>query len=313
MIYIASMFNKPFLIRTLAMRNSVIKFMPVEVQFLFLFTDKKSGNMITALNFPDTKNFSINNLHDKELVESRKDKTNSEFAWVAKVSFMKYLFDQPWIKQGDVVAWIDSDIMLYRSLLPLIEKMSASYSIALMPHYFPKEKESLNNKIGRYNAGMFMFKVDENSKQAFADWRKQCIEWCYYRFEDGKLGDQMYLNAWPAKYKGVYEVPEKGVDIGPWRVKSYKITNPNDENFLIDEDPLVCFHFHGFKFYLENNKIKPVPITVHHKKIYSIYTREIEKAWKEVVAIDKDWKYEFSEKPNILRLIKQRLHKLILG
>jgi hypothetical protein len=123
----------------------------------------------------------------------------------------------------------------------------------------------------------------------------------------------MYLNLWPKKYRGIYEIPDKGVDIGPWRVKSHKITNPNDENFLIDNDPLVCFHFHGFKFYLENNKVKPVPITVHHIKIYSVYTREIENAWREVSAIDKGWKYEFSEKPSTLRLIKQRFHKLFLN
>jgi hypothetical protein len=312
MIYIASMFNKPFLVRTLAMRNSALRLMP-GVKFLFMYTDQESGDMIKSLNYPDTHAIAVEDLKDDELMEAGKDKTKSEFAWMAKVAFMKYLFDQPWVKEGDVVAWVDSDILFYSSLKPTIDKMLGGYSIALMPHYFPKEKEYLNNKIGKYNAGMFIFKVDENSRLAFSDWRKQCIEWCYMRYEEGRLGDQMYLNPWTTKYKGVYEVPTKGVDIGPWRVKTHKIERTGNEQFTIDGDPLVCFHFHGYKFYAENNKVKPFPITVGHRAIYSIYTREIENAWREVQKIDGNWNYEFSPKPNALRLLKQRLHKLVLG
>ena len=35
-------------------------------------------------------------------------------------------------------------------------------------------------------------------------WTNQCLEWCYYKLEDGKMGDQKFLDEWPKLYKSCH-------------------------------------------------------------------------------------------------------------
>ena len=77
-------------------------------------------------------------------------------------------------------------------------------------------------------------------------WQERCIEWCYERNENGKYGDQGYLNEWPERFQRVHVVQHKGANVAPWNVANFAVTC-RDEHLMVDEAPLLFFHFHGFK------------------------------------------------------------------
>src|SRR3989338_5387822 len=128
------------------------------------------------------------------------------------------------VGKGDLLVFIDPDFLFYNSPESLFEKVYKSGSITITPHRFPKHRESEKKTKGIYNAGIVFFKNDEYAKKCLEEWRLQCIEWCYLRFEDGKIGDQGYLSDWPKKYKGVYELEDKEVNLSNWNIENYEIT-----------------------------------------------------------------------------------------
>ena len=57
----------------------------------------------------------------------------------------------------------------------------------------------------------------------FNSWRKQCLEWCFYKLEDGKMGDQKYLDEWPDQYASCHIIENMGAGIAPWNYSQYEI------------------------------------------------------------------------------------------
>ena len=77
-------------------------------------------------------------------------------------------------------------------------------------------------------------------------WRKQCIEWCYDRLENGKFADQKYLEQWPKKFKGVHILQHKGAGLAPWNWSQYNLKVDNGK-LTVDNQKLIFYHFQGFR------------------------------------------------------------------
>jgi hypothetical protein len=52
-------------------------------------------------------------------------------------------------------------------------------------------------------------------------WRDRCLEWCFNRFEDGKFGDQKYLDDWTDRFEGIHVLKHLGGGLAPWNVQQY--------------------------------------------------------------------------------------------
>ena len=74
-------------------------------------------------------------------------------------------------------------------------------------------------------------------------WEERCIEWCYGRFEDGKFGDQKYLDDWPERfYDAVHVLGNKELALAPWNA----IRFPYGKS--------IFYHFHGVRI-ISNNTL----------------------------------------------------------
>lgn len=306
-IHLSTIFDSNYLIKAITLYKSALEYVP-DCQFSFLCLDDESKKILDELKLPNLQTNIISDLKNIELEKVRQSRTRGEFAFTAKSNYLAYLIKTTEYSFGDIIIWADADILFYSSAKQLINEVLRGHSIIRTSHKFKTDKEYLNEKVGKYNAGMIFFKIDENSKQCIQEWSKQCIDWCFHRLEDGKLGDQMYLNDWHNKYKGVYDLPHKGVNTGTWNINNYKVTNVANR-FYLDNEILICYHFHGIKTSLHRNRIKIYPISIYHKDIYNVYTKALYQALKLVQTIRPSFDKGFDPRLGILKTLKQNLQR----
>jgi hypothetical protein len=99
-----------------------------------------------------------------------------------------------------------------------------------------------------------VFKNDEKGKLVLKWWRDRCIEWCYARHEDGKFGDQKYLDDWLTRFEGVHSLQNLGGGVAPWNLEQYEFVNENGRLKGIEltsgnKFDLIFYHFHSLKLY----------------------------------------------------------------
>ena len=103
-------------------------------------------------------------------------------------------------------------------------------------------------------------------------WQDACIDWCYARLEDGKFGDQKYLDDWVSRFDGMHELQNLGGGLAPWNIQQY--------NLQIDKHfDLIFYHFHGYKV-LENETVEMGSYILDLNDInilYKPYTKHLQK------------------------------------
>jgi hypothetical protein len=98
-------------------------------------------------------------------------------------------------------------------------------------------------------------------------WQERCIEWCFDRVEDGKLGDQKYLDDWPGRFpESVHVLAQIDVLLAPWNARRFPYSRA------------IAWHFQGFRL-LGNDRALlhrgySVPDVVD-RMIYAPYMKEL--------------------------------------
>jgi hypothetical protein len=67
-------------------------------------------------------------------------------------------------------------------------------------------------------------------------WEEKCLDWCYCRGEDGKFGDQKYIDLWPVLFEdSVHILKDKELTLAPWSATRFPYGNS------------VFYHFQGLR------------------------------------------------------------------
>jgi hypothetical protein len=147
---------------------------------------------------------------------------------------------------GDIVTYLDADLMFYSSPAPIFEAI-ANASIGLVGHRFHWWAKRLE-KYGRFNVGWVSFRADATGLEAARWWRNSCIEWCYGCVDGDRFADQKYLDHIFLRFPNVIEVTHPGANVGPWNICRHAIAQGPEGTFVVDgKFPLIFFHFSGLK------------------------------------------------------------------
>lgn len=142
-------------------------------------------------------------------------------------------------------------LLFYSPVQPLFDEIGDA-SISIIEHRFTPRLQHLEVN-GRFCVEWVSLRRDEEGMACLARWREQCVEWCYYRLEDARMGDQKYLDAWPARYPSTHILQHPGAGIAPWNYAQYSFERLADGALSVDGAPLIFYHFHQFQL-LNNDK-----------------------------------------------------------
>ena len=90
-----------------------------------------------------------------------------------------------------------------------------------------------------------LYRNDETGKRCLEKWRRQCIEWCYDFYENGKYADQKYLDAWPEEFGAISLNAASGAGVAPWNCFKYQFIFTNKPK--INGTDLISYHYQGTK------------------------------------------------------------------
>jgi hypothetical protein len=261
--------------------------------------DDLAYDLLGRIDLPQLDRVQVAELEefDKELLAVKEDRTPIEYCWTSTPALPLYMFAKR--PEIDLVTYIDADLLFFRDAEPLFDELGDD-SIAITPHRFSPEY-SYQAENGIYCVQWVGFRRDARGLEGLQWWHDRCIEWCYYRLEDGKLGDQKYLDDWPERFAGVCVINNKGGGLAPWNISQYRLEKRGD-SVLVDEDELVFFHYHRVKVGMNGRHDWRPPgykITPRQRRIvYDPYVRLLDEALAQICAVEPGFDAGLEEIPS---------------
>jgi len=176
------------------------------------------------------------------LLVARQNRTRVEYYFTCTPSLPLYVLDSD--SSVSEITYLDSDMCFFGDPCEIFDEIAAA-SVAITPHRFSPWLVK-SEKYGLFNVGWLTFRRDKEGLDCLGLWQRQCLDWCYDRLEDGKYGDQKYLDAWPYLYPNLRVINHPGVNAAIWNIGTAHWGMEGDM-FLINSKKLVLFHFHGVK------------------------------------------------------------------
>ena len=208
-----------------------------------LCLDDVSSDILNSLQIEGCICIPLSLVESDTVLAAKSNRNTAEYCWTLSSCFTAWLMDNR--PEVDLITYLDADLMFFSSPEPLFEELKKA-SIGIMEHRFIPRLQHLEAK-GRFCVEWVSFRRDVQGLACLYRWRDQCLEWCYDRLEEGRMGDQKYLDAWPQDYPGTCVLQHVGAGVAPWNYSNYVYRLTADGFIFVDEVPLIFFHFHQFQ------------------------------------------------------------------
>lgn len=236
-------FDRNYLIKGLALISSLIRHEPAQFTLYVVCLDELTRVILDRLDIANVITVPLHEIEygDEQLARARRDRSLVEYYWTMTPTIILRLLDR--VPKEDVLTYLDADLFFYSSPDPIFSEF-AEKSVLIHKHRFTPSLQWMD-KHGIYNVGLLCFRNDDLGRIALKWWRERCNEWCYARIEDGKFGDQLYLNDWPERFGGVHVLEHVGAGVGPWNHEQYHYSLDTNGRPNVDKLPLIFYHFHA--------------------------------------------------------------------
>lgn len=207
--------------------------------------DKDSYDKLKSLNLDMMTVELVDDFETPDLLAVKPTRNKAEYCWTCGPATAWHFLNK---YQLPSITYIDSDLFFLNDPKVVFDEIGEK-SIAVTEHNNIDSSMS-----GRFCVQFNYFKNDEEGRTALKWWRDSCVEWCFDRYENGKYGDQRYVDQFPQRYKSLCIVRNLGAGIGPWNMNRYNFTD-HTLQFEGREYDFVFFHMHGIKSEFKDDKL----------------------------------------------------------
>lgn len=267
MEHYVTLFDSLFLPQGLALHMSMERHAG-EYTLWILCVDDEANGILTKLNLTNVRLLQLSNLETKELKRVRPTRTKGEYCWTLTPYAPRFVFEASPALQR--VTYLDADMWFRRNPAPIFREFDASGKHVLITDhaYAPEYDQSATS--GQFCV-QFMTFTRAGGEVVRKWWEERCIEWCYGRFEDGKFGDQKYLDDWPERFADrVHVLQNKEWVLAPWNATRYPYSNS------------ILWHFNGARIVTKSNNLRgivcgnyPIPVMTR-KYVYEKYLVDLQ-------------------------------------
>ena len=241
-----TLFDVNYLPRGLVLYRSLERHCP-DFRLRVFCMDRRTKEVLDRLSLPRLTAIGLEELeaHDAELLAVKPTRTQVEYCWTATPAVCTYALETE--PNLEAITYLDADLMFFRDPEPIWQELGDD-SVLIVPHRYAPQWQPHEETSGTYNVEFMTFRRDARGLEALHWWRDRCLEWCYFRVEDGKMGDQKYLDDWPDRFAGVHVLQNPGGGLAPWNVERYELARRNG-SVLVDDCELVFYHYHSLRLY----------------------------------------------------------------
>ena len=231
--------------------------------------DDEAYRTLNKLNLENVNLLTLSSIENEDLKKIKSTRDRREYCWTLSPFAPRFVFERaPDISR---VTYIDADLWFRKSPRIIFEEFESSGKKVLITDHGYSPRHDYSAVSGQFCVQFMVFKRDAEEIRSW--WEARCLEWCYCRGEDGKFGDQKYIEMWPILFKGlVHILRDKELTLAPWSATRFPYGNS------------IFYHFQGLR--IVNKKIInlgayaiPPPLYLY---VYKPYFQDLKLAIKKI-------------------------------
>ena len=165
-----------------------------------LCIDEPVEEQLKRIALPHVTLIPLRDVETPELLAVKPGRTRAEYCWTLTPFTFQAVFERD--AAVTRVTYLDSDLFFFSSPGILLDEMEkAQKHVLITEHAYGPEYQKWTTLSGRFCVQFLTFSKTAGSLTVMQWWQKKCLEWCFARAEDGKFGDQKYLDAWPDSFQ----------------------------------------------------------------------------------------------------------------
>ena len=263
-----------------------------------LCVDDATFEVLKRLDLPNVRLLQFSRLETDDLKKVKPTRTTGEYCWTITPFAPRFVFDAD--RSVNRVTYVDADMWFRKDPSPIFREFEASGKQVLITDHAYAAEYDRSCKSGQYCVQFMPFNRD-GGEEVRRYWERRCLEWCYARSEDGKFGDQKYLDDWPERFPSqVHVLSRQDWILAPWNTTRFPYNSA------------ICHHFHNLRI-LDLNRYVLGPYAIPAvviEQIYKPYAVDLKRACAKLRAIGQE---PMAQHEAIRWLWIRRIKAVILG